>query len=371
MARKGTGVEIRDRSIRVGFSHQGRWTRETLKLAPTPANVRYAEKLVARVNAEIAAGTFDYGATFPDSKKAPKTASNQTFGEACDAWFKTKGRLAKKTQTQYRNALEVWKGLLGADTPLSKLAHGRLAGLVGSHPWASAKLLNNYLICLRGVMTLACRELKIDNPMDGIENSRTQAKGPDPLTGKERDAVVGYMAVHFHPYVWRYFAFAFATGARPEEIIALRWGDVDMDRKMVRIERARSAGMDGPLKTYEARDVELTATAIKALIGMMERGPDHVFINPVTNKPWHDERSQRDHYWKPTLKALGIRERRAYCTRHTYAATALMAGVNPAYIARQMGHKNARMLFHVYAKWIDGADGGRERDRLSQAQLAS
>ncbi len=48
-----------------------------------------------------------------------------------------------------------------------------------------------------------------------------------------------------------------------------------------------------------------------------------------------------------------------------------MAGVNPAYIARQMGHKNAQMLFRVYAKWIDGADGGRERNRLSRAQLGN
>ena len=40
----------------------------------------------------------------------------------------------------------------------------------------------------------------------------------------------------------------------------------------------------------------------------------------------------------------------------------------PAYIARQMGHKNAQMLFKVYAKWIDGADQGREAAVLSAAQ---
>jgi integrase len=47
-----------------------------------------------------------------------------------------------------------------------------------------------------------------------------------------------------------------------------------------------------------------------------------VFQNPVTGCAWHDSRSQSDHYWKPTLKALGIRRRRAYCTRHTYTPTA-------------------------------------------------
>ena len=57
----------------------------------------------------------------------------------------------------------------------------------------------------------------------------------------------------------------------------------------------------------------------------------------------------------------------AYQTRHTYAANALAAGVNPAYIARQMGHKNAKMRFSVYAKWGDGADRGREKAKLEAA----
>ena len=66
------------------------------------------------------------------------------------------------------------------------------------------------------------------------------------------------------------------------------------------------------------------------------------------------------------LRALGIRSRDAYQTRHTYATTALMGGVNPAYIARQLGHKSAAMLFRHYSKWIDHADYGREAAKLNQ-----
>ena len=32
-----------------------------------------------------------------------------------------------------------------------------------------------------------------------------------------------------------------------------------------------------------------------------------------------------------------------------------------------MGHKNAKMFFTVYAKWIDGADRGREKEKLEAA----
>ena len=163
------------------------------------------------------------------------------------------------------------------------------------------------------------------------------------------------------------------TGMRPEEVIALRWSDIDWRLRTARVVRARSAGKFKDLKTYNARDVDLVDRATEALVAMkpwtyMATQKDcenaQIFQNPVTNRPFHDERSQRDHYWTPSLRRLGIRRRRAYQTRHTYATTALGAGVNPAYIARQMGHKNAKMLFTVYAKWIDEADRGRERSKM-------
>jgi hypothetical protein len=43
-----------------------------------------------------------------------------------------------------------------------------------------------------------------------------------------------------------------------------------------------------------------------------------------------------------------------------------MAGINPAYIARQLGHANARMLFTTYAKWIDAADRGRQKAKMEE-----
>ncbi|WP_234014290.1 tyrosine-type recombinase/integrase [Cronobacter dublinensis] len=56
--------------------------------------------------------------------------------------------------------------------------------------------------------------------------------------------------------------------------------------------------------------------------------------------------------WNHLLKRAGIRHRKAYESRHTLACRALSAGVNPGFIANQMGHTNAQMVFNVYAKWM-------------------
>lgn len=76
-----------------------------------------------------------------------------------------------------------------------------------------------------------------------------------------------------------------------------------------------------------------------------------MFHDPGTGKPWAYEQNARKRYWELTIKTLGIRYRRPYNTRHTYATVGLMAGVNPAYMAGQLGH-GTEVFFKDYASWI-------------------
>ena len=80
----------------------------------------------------------------------------------------------------------------------------------------------------------------------------------------------------------------------------------------------------------------------------------------------HDKRSQRHHSWHPTPKRLGIRRRRAYCTRRTYCTVTLMAGIKAADIAAQAG-PSIKILLEVYARCSLANDGGTERTRLAEA----
>lgn len=384
MGRDGDGVEVRPTSIRLSFSLAGRHHRETLTMngrpiLPTAANVKWAHRLVAQIRAELRAGTFDLAKHFPDSPRAQTPAAEvKTFGKLATAWLATKGELSAASRGQYENAVKVWQGLLGEDTPIARLDYAAVATKIGKHPWASPKLLNNYLIPLRGIFGMHYRgPLSTSDPMIGIENRKVVKRPPDPLTAEERDAILADMRQRYDVRIWAYFALAFFTGMRPEEIIALRWVDIDWRRQQLRVQRVRTfkgSERDGS-KTHTVRDVDLVPQAIEALKAMrpfteLKRTEDGVevdlFENPVTGRAWHDERSQRDHYWKPALKRCGIRARRAYCTRHTYCTVALMAGVNPAYIADQAGH-SMQMLLQVYARWIPGADGGSQRRLLAQA----
>lgn len=328
-------------------------------------------RLVAQIRRAIANGSFEYSQFFPESKRAAAEAPERlTLAQACAAYLTSVGTLGDATRDQYANGLNnVWLPLLGASTAFDTITHATLAEKIGGHPWASGKSCNNYLIPIRGVFAMQYSGArKLHNPMIGIENMTTVKKRPDPLSPIERDKVMADLEAHYDTRVSSYFRFAFYTGMRPEELIALQWGDIDWINGVARVQRVRTfrGGERDGTKTNAERDVDLVAPALAALTAMKPwtylKGAD-IFENPITGAPWHDERSQRDTFWKPALRRAGVRYRTSYKTRHTCATVNLMAGLRPAYIAQQLGH-SLQVLLSTYARWIPGADGGSEREKM-------
>lgn len=150
--------------------------------------------------------------------------------------------------------------------------------------------------------------------------------------------------------------------------MALTWDKVDFNNQTVRINRAMVDGIVKDTKSYEVRDVELNSRAIAAL----QRQKKHtflkwenIFIDPKERRPLVNDKIVR-RPWQRAIKSVGVRYRKPYNTRHTFATLNLMAGANPMWVSRQMGHKNMKMLLENYSRWIDMADKQREKNKIEQ-----
>jgi integrase len=66
------------------------------------------------------------------------------------------------------------------------------------------------------------------------------------------------------------------------------------------------------------------------------------------------------------LRLAGVRYRRPYQTRHTYASMMLTAGESPMWVAQQMGHRDWGMIRRIYGRWISDAqpDAGLRAEAL-------
>jgi integrase len=374
----GGGVDIHGDGLRIRFSYQGKRYSELLALKPTAANIKAAERIAGDVRLKIRLGVFDYRATFPNSKNVQVAAPEaMTLGHYAPIWLGTLAK-AKSTTKDYTNTINnFWVPRLGHKA-MAEIVHTDCATAVAekSKVGTSGKRINNMLIPVRKLFKAAVADRIIDrSPFAEIENLTHQAPPIDPFTRDEMTAILAHMQSHYPEVVWNYYHFAFATGLRPSELIALQWGDIDWKTKTVRVQRAIVLGDEKVTKTSRVRDVDLTDFAMVALIHQKKhtfmRGHNgastpNIFCTPEGDN-WPNEKRQRIRFFQPTLRACGIRLRVPYNTRHTFATINLMAGINPNYIASQLGHTTTAMLFQKYAKWIPGVDDGRSAAQMNAA----
>jgi len=366
------GIKPQGKGIQITFYWNGERFRPTLRIPPTATNIKYAERLKGEIERNIALGQYTldaYAKHFPTSRLGKSSGSTNsetpTFRAIAKKWLLASSHLATGTLVKYRQALDFWLESIG-DDPIDSTQYSTIAALANAQGWG-AKNRNNMLIPLRQVMEMAFLDGIIEsNPAERIRNSKVQKEPPDPLTAEEVEIVLNHMQ-KYDAQIGNLFEFSFFTGMRPSEVIALRWGDIDHTRGLARVKRARTFGEEHETKTFKVRDVEMNQRAKSALARQKAHTflkDGYVFENPVTGEPYSEERPLRRAYWNPTLKALGLRERNFYQTRHTYATLNLMAGANPMWVAKQLGHTTMAMVLTVYSRWIDGADKSNERGKI-------
>ena len=362
------GLEVRPSSMRVKFTLDGVRHAETLMLngepmKPTPANLKYAARLAVEIKSRIAHGTFSLVEYFPASGAG---AGQIKVASQLDAWLGTQ-RIEASTRAGYESAIKFWKGYIG-DKALRALKRSEIMTAIASRPDLSGKTLNNYTDVLHAALDLSVLDgLLSVSPAKDMPRSKYTKPAPDPFTLAERDLIVEHMRKAYPEPIGNMVEFWFATGLRTSELVGLRWGSVDLRQSTMRIHEATVRGIEkATTKTGVERTVRLDS-AMAALLRQKAHtflAGDHVFLDPRYSTPWTDERAFRRSHWTPTLKRLGIRYRRPYNARHTRATEMLMAGMNPAFAAAQLGH-SVEIFLGTYSKWLPGAADDIEMAKLT------
>lgn len=368
MGRNGTGVRAAsESSIEIDFTYQGKRCRERIALKPTPANLKRAERHRAAILDAIEKGTFDYTTTFPNSKRAAQHALQpgdaMTVESYLSAWLDQQAHIIKaSTLLDYRKTILYQIIPAFGALRLSDLKRPNI------RDWCqkltcSNKRIANILSPLRVALQDAMQDELIDtNPLFGWTWQRKEAPAReddiDPFSAEEQAAILAALDGHGRNLI----QFAFWTGLRTSELIALQWGDIDKRRGIIKIQRAltQAADEDETTKTRAGRrEVKLLAPALAALEAQKPltylRPDNRIFLNPRTGEPWEGDQAIRKTLWTHALKRAGVSYRRPYQTRHTYASMMLTAGESPMWVAAQMGHADWGMIRRTYGRWIPDA----------------
>ncbi|WP_232245578.1 tyrosine-type recombinase/integrase [Pseudomonas moraviensis] len=168
-----------------------------------------------------------------------------------------------------------------------------------------------------------------------------------------------------------------------DEIAALFAKKADKERQVLNVRRiVADYKIEERTKTRNGRQVTLNSRALhaieqaeplakqRALPSRRKRTESTYVFPPTKNFEFIQQSSVTDKHFQAALTELGIRARRQYNCRHTYATMCLMAGMNPAFIATQLGH-SVQMLLSTYARWINSSTDWGEFGKLENSLIGT
>ena len=372
-------------SLIIDFYYCGIRCREQTALEDTVANRKKVQKLIDRIDADIAGGTFEYSTYFPSSKNAVKffgiDKSSQVnhlevspasqvgnvvasglplFRDFAETWFGEKEVEWRKshrviTRADIDNILiphfgdRVVSQITKADI-LSFRAQLSKVNARGKTTPVSARRINKIFGPLRQILNEAADRFDFRTPLQNIKQLKFRKTDIKPFTLEEAWQIINAVRLDYK----NYYKVRFFTGMRTGEADGLKWKYVDFERRLILVRETVVGGEEEYTKTDGSqRDIQMSQAVYDALKDQ-EKSTRHlsqfVFCNTL-GKPL-DHKNITKRVWYPLLRNLNLEKRRPYQCRHTAATLWLASGENPEWIARQMGHTNTEMLFRVYSRFV-------------------
>ncbi len=162
------------------------------------------------------------------------------------------------------------------------------------------------------------------------------------------------------------FALALATGMRPSEYLALKWGDLDLDKLTVIVQRVLTRykkvwTFEEPKTAKSRRTIPIPAGVAKLLTAHRRKQredrlasgckctPDDLVFATDSGRPL-DKHNLVHNYFKPLLEKAKIdRTVRLYDLRHTCATLLMLAGENAKVVAERLGHASVILTLDTYS----------------------
>jgi integrase len=365
-------VYSRGGKLWVDFHYLGKRVREPSGLRDTPGNRRALRGQLDLITAEIENGVFEFARRFPHSSRKEyftnlegrtykKDPGEVLFGEYVDKWWADmEAGMSVSQQRDYLCILHCHlrpffgDRAFGEFTPvlMKKFISHLKSRKTGSKKPLSAKRIQNIVIPLRSITRDAFGEYgwsDFPDPFSGLRLPGAKKTRVFPFSLEEWKTLIRSMPAWYRAY----FDFAVQTGLRPSEQVALKWAAIDAEFVHIELSRVRNLEKT-ELKTEQSyRSIAIRPAMAKTLEAQKEltagfRSP-YVFLNTHGRPILQDKLRE---LWSRVMKKTGLKYRRMYETRHTFASWALAAGEAPEWVARTLGHVDTSMVFRTYGRYI-------------------
>ena len=300
---------------------------------------------------------------------------NIRFPEWADRWVDSLER-KETTVDSYRSTVNYAKEVFGAKrvrlisledvSRFNEFLRGR-----GCSPSTRAKHFRVLGACFQSALRHRYAAINPVRELPPAQKPRAERKEAAYFTNEE----IPRLFAELSPGLYRnLLELALKTGMRQGELLAVRWGDLDLQHAVIRVRRSYTDGYLGVPKNSERRDVDITADVVERLghwWGELGSPADDTLVFPGEGKGGFQSAAtilRRELY--PAMERAGIPrvgptgEKRAFHSlRHTFAKRALENGAQITWLSRHLGHSGLKITTDIYGHW-ERAERKRQAQRL-------
>ncbi len=339
----------------------GRWEARYIKGYELSGKAKYgfcygksykeAKEKVTKCKAEVAAG-----------RPLPPTDHRQRFSFFCDEWLHLrKSKVRESTYIKYNSILEKHiKPKLGACFPAAittDVVDDFAQGLLLEDKLA-VKTVHDILVVLHGVLKYTAVQLPGQCSAVEINYPPKEKKEMRVLTRSEQERFVKFLLADTDPCKFGVLLMLF-SGIRIGELCALRWDNVNLQEKTIRISATlqRLRNMKGetenhthivigaPKSATSIRTIPLTDHAIE-LCRKFAAHNENAYILTGTEK--YMESRMLQYRIEKYTKACRLKGVHAHTLRHTFATRAVEVGFEIKSLSEVLGHANTTITLDRY-----------------------
>jgi integrase len=285
----------------------------------------------------------------------PMAGTRASFTAAADEWLRyiEHDRRRKATTVRgYRILLEVHVLPEFGEQLLTDITTEQIERWAWGIDCATTTRLK-LIVCVSGIYHRARKVWGITyDPVDDVDRPYIKPSFDlDVYSPAEVRALVAAAAGEQDAAIFLTAAF---TGLRLGELVALRWRDVDLDRRVVRVRGTWSGTELSTPKTGEVRSVPLAPQVVGALARLPAPGDDALVFAGADG--WYLDRSALRRRYRKAQTAAGLPPLRFHDLRHTFATT-MIARTSIRRVQEWMGHSDlhSTMRYLHYAPRDDDA----------------
>jgi integrase len=208
--------------------------------------------------------------------------------------------------------------------------------------------------------TIALNQAVNDDLLPGnpaLKVRKPKSKRPE-MQVLDPDQVATFLAGARRDRLFALYLTALDSGARPGELFALLWSDIDLEARYLSITKSLEE-INGVLRIKEVktakgrRRIDLSPATVAALAehrkNMLAAGFIAGPVFPDTEGGYLRQSNLRKNSFKPILVRAALPNIRLYDLRHTCATLLLLADVPAKVVSERLGHSSVTLTLDTYS----------------------